>query len=188
MKYKLRKIRAAQITVVGTIGIIAPFIHILFIDSGVEGVFGFQDLETFLFCAGFPLLSISAGFLLLFASTISSEFRRIFTIFSILFLFVGMFFLIWSLMPSVKDFDPLYYYSAMVFISIGGTIIFYYFNKALIVLNKKIEYLICLISNVRTDHFFKLVDKVNSKNINSKELNKSIVQLDKEINTTFKKL
>ena len=176
------------ISTFGIIGTLAPYVHIFFSSSNAEGYFGFPDLETLLFCVGFPVLTISAGCLLFFSSKhVIAELKNVFKVFSVLFLFTGSFFLSWSLMPSVKDYDPIYYYTAMTLISIGGTIIFYYLNTALTSLNKKIESLISLIANIRTEHFFKLANKAHATRINSTELTDSISKLDGDINTTFKK-
>ena len=177
------------ITFIGVFGAISPYIHIFFHESEVQGIFGFKSMESFLFCVGFPVLSICAGLLLFLASKyVTTELTNVFKVFSILFLFTGSFFLSWSLMPSVDDYDPRLYYLALISISIGGTCIFYYLNTALITLNEKITYLIDLVARIRSDHFFTLADKAKAHGLDQEELQNDIEDFDDQVFTTLKQI
>lgn len=101
------------------LGFIAPYTHIPFNTNDSEGIFGFKWMSSFLFATGFPVFLLSLGFLLFYASEfMPKKMDKLFRAFSFLTAFTGLFFLSWSLNPfEEKDYNPLVYYGAMIFIS-----------------------------------------------------------------------
>ncbi|WP_074408142.1 hypothetical protein [Aquimarina megaterium] len=99
-------------------------------------------MSSFLFAVGFPTLSICAGILLGIAGKeLSGSISKGFSLCSFLFFFVGLFFLTWALAPSVKDFDPYYYYASMIGISILFTVILKFFSSHIFSISKNVEFL-----------------------------------------------
>lgn len=103
------------------LGFLAPYSHIPYNNNDSEGIFGFAWMSSFLFATGFPVFLLTLGFLLYYAADfMPANMDRMFRVFAFLTAFTGLFFLSWSLNPfEEKDYSPMLYYGAMVFISAG---------------------------------------------------------------------
>ncbi len=128
------------ICLITLIGFIAPFTHVFYNNSETPGIFGFSHMSSFLFATGFPTLSVAAGVLFYFVSRkLTGVLSRAFSIIAFLFAYVGVFFLTWAFSPSIKDFNPAFYYLSMIGVAFTVTIILLLFSKYIFGLIKKVE-------------------------------------------------
>ncbi len=131
----------------GLIGFLAPFSHVVFNKTNIEGIFGFSKMSSFLFAVGFPILAINAGFILDITSRsiMDKHLSKILLRVSFLFYFVGLFFLTWALAPSIpEDFPPFVYYFSMIIISLFFLQVIHKATRYINNLNEKISALILL--------------------------------------------
>ncbi|MCQ0111982.1 hypothetical protein [Zhouia amylolytica] len=115
---KTFKLEVIVLGVIATIGSIAPFIHIFYIKSGIEGIFGFPTMESFWYAAGFPIMVICYGLILHHVSDRLGDLEKPFKLISHLALCVGFYFIVWIFIPSISDFPSWAYYIAIVLIAI----------------------------------------------------------------------
>jgi hypothetical protein len=175
------------IGVIGFIGFIAPFVHIPFNQSGVKGIFGFEKMSSFLFAIGFPVLSLCAGVLLLFATSFFGGFlRRGFRLISFSFFFVAAFFLSWTFIPSISDFDARAYYAAMIILSLLFSLIIYYLSKVTFQSLTRSEKLLELIGDLKVDHYYPLAAK--AKESGMKDVEAEVHAFNKKVETTLKEI
>ncbi|WP_155839720.1 hypothetical protein [Aquimarina latercula] len=166
----------------GLIGFLAPFSHVFFNNTDTPGMFGFKKMSSLLYAIGFPLLSISAGLILYFGSkVITGKLAGLFSKVSFLFFFVGIFFLVWALAPSIPDDFPAFvYYFSMVVVSLYFSRVMRIFSNYILGLTGKIEKMIELVGNIRVNHFFKMAYKASDK-ANIEEINADIEDFDNEV-------
>ncbi len=115
------------ISLITVIGTIVPFIHIVFPNGYMPDVFGYNDLETFLFAIGMPISILMIGIsLLLFSGLIEERLRYFIRNTAFTSIFTGSFFIIWSLWYT-KDLPPILYYLSLTVIALIVTLSFRWF-------------------------------------------------------------
>ncbi len=189
-----KKIIFYTILISGVLGIVAPFIHVFYLNSGVKGLFGFQEMESFLFAIGFPILSMSSGILFFYASKnlIETNLKVAYGLFSSIFFYIGVFFLTWALIPTITDFEAIWYYGSLAIIPIISVICFRFILNYISENENKIGILVELIGSIRVNHIFKMTKKVDElKDQPDKlcqEMKENANEFDSEVFITFKKI
>ncbi|HET8736200.1 MAG TPA: hypothetical protein VFM69_06355 [Pricia sp.] len=110
-----------------------------------------------LYAIGFPVFTITLSALLMYAASfMPRELQKAYNLFAVLTSFTGFYFLIWCINPYVeKDFNPVFYYGAMILISSALThatvYIEQYFNR----LTSIVHYLLRVIYSADKDGYIK---------------------------------
>lgn len=121
------------------VAVLSPFMHLIFLIEDKEGVFGYSYMSSFLFSLSLPLMSISSGLLLKFASVhISDMFKSSFKLIGNAFIFIGFFFLIYTFVP-VYDFTVEIYFGALLVLSVVLTILAHFLHKAAITTEERLK-------------------------------------------------
>src|SRR5690606_4034347 len=124
------------------VGVLSPFLHVLYLTEDKEGIFGFAYMSSFLFSISLPLMAISSGLIIKFAKNIIIEdFKKIFEYISNTFLLVGFFFLIYTFAP-MYDLSIYAYYTILLIIAIALTTIANHIHKAIITTEERLKNII----------------------------------------------
>ncbi len=119
--------------------VLSPFLH-LFVRFDQKGIFGFPYMTSFLFALALPLVMISSGLLLKFASSVVvAEYSKAFSLLSSVVLFVGLFYLLFTFYPMTKDFSLWIYIAVLLF---SSSILFFFcriIHKAVIYTEEKLK-------------------------------------------------
>lgn len=175
------------IGVIGLIGFIAPFIHIFYNKTGIEGVFNFPLMSQFFFAIGFPILALSAGILQIFITSFIGGFlRTCFRLIAFGFLFVAGYFLIWALLPGISDFSKSVYYVTMISLSFLFSCILYFISKITFQSLTRSEKLIELIGDLKVDHFYPLAAKAQESGI--KNVDADVEAFNERVENTLKEI
>lgn len=104
-------------------GFLAPYIHIPFNIYDSPGILGFTWMSSFFFAIGFPVFIMALALMLQYASSyLPGQLKKVFRIMACLSFFTGFYFLFWALNPFLEsDFHPIFYYGAMMLISMRVT-------------------------------------------------------------------
>lgn len=133
------------LTLICLLGCLAPFVHIFYGVSDAEGPFGFKYMSSFLYAIGDKICLLSAGFLLLIASSkVSSEYHKAFRLIAFMFLFVASFFIAHILVPKKQlfgtpDFPVYYYWCSMITMSLVSGFLLSILHKAIVFTEERIK-------------------------------------------------
>jgi hypothetical protein len=128
-----------------SLGLTAPFWHIIYGISKEEGIFGYPFMSSFLYAFGNPVFMISAGLLTYYISSKASrEYRLPFKIISYMMLFVGCFFMIHIFLPkkllfNKADFPVYYYWISMLAMVMVLSRLLTMLQKAVIITEEKLK-------------------------------------------------
>ncbi|WP_214113044.1 hypothetical protein [Aequorivita echinoideorum] len=129
------------ITFLAVVAILSPFLHIFYLLNDNEGIFGFAYMSSFMYTLALPLMAISSGLLLKFVSSKIFEFKSLFNFIGNSFLFVGIFFMIYTFMP-MSDFSKEVYFGSLLVLSFIITFIFHYAQKAVLRTEQRLKNII----------------------------------------------
>jgi hypothetical protein len=116
----------------------SPFLHLLS-PSGVEGVFGFKYMSSFLYALGWPLTVISLGLILQAASKhITAEIKSSFLLISSITVGLGIFYLMYTLIP-MTDFSPWIYYLLLATSTMAAGYSLHLFAKGVMIVEEKLK-------------------------------------------------
>lgn len=114
------------------VAVLTPFLHVFYLFNDKEGVFGFAYMSSFMFSLSLPMMALCSGLLLKFVGEqLDTHLKKSFKFISNSFLFVGCFFLIYTLVP-MTDFSAYVYFTLLIVLSIAMTFLANYLHKAFI--------------------------------------------------------
>lgn len=126
------------IAILAVAAILSPFMHVLFLLNDKEGIFGFAYMSSFMYSLSLPIMSICSGLLLKYVGTQLKEFKVYFRYISNSFLFVGIFFLIYTFVP-MFDFSASVYFISLLLLSIILTVATHYLHKAVLTTEERLK-------------------------------------------------
>ncbi len=129
------------LTVLAVVAVLSPFMHILYLLNDKEGIFGFAFMSSFMYSLSLPIMSICSGLLLKYAGTQMTELKIYFKYISTSFLFVGIFFLIYTFIP-MFDFSASVYFIGLFILTIILTIASHYLHKAVLTTEDRLKNII----------------------------------------------
>ncbi len=121
--------------------VLSPFLHIFYLLNDKEGIFGFAYMSSFMYSLSLPIMSICSGLLFKYIGTQLTEFKVYFKYISNSFLFVGIFFMIYTFMP-MFDFSAPVYFISLATLSIVLTIASHYLHKAVLTTEERLKKII----------------------------------------------
>lgn len=134
----LTRTNSFYITTLTLVAVLSPFLHLLS-PSGVEGVFGFKYMSSFLYALGWPLTVISLGLLLQLASKhIVTEIKDSFLVISSIVIGLGIFYLMYTLIP-MQDFSTWVYYLLLASSTIAAGYGIHLFGKGIMLVEEKLK-------------------------------------------------
>lgn len=144
------------------IGVIAPFVHIIYGISDAPGVFGYDFMSTFLYSLGHRVSLLCAGLLLLFAhKQITNQYKTVFKFIAYMMLYVASYFLIQTFIQKkiiveffgINDYHPMFYFVSVILLAISSVFVLTLFQKAFIYSEEKIVTLVNFLFKVRNNHY-----------------------------------
>lgn len=124
------------------VAVVSPFLHLIYLINDKEGLFGYAYMSSFLFSLSLPMMAISSGLLLKFASTrITDHFKKPINYISNTIIFVGFFFFIYTFMP-MNDFSISTYYLSLAGLSIILTAIAHYLHQSALTTEQRLKKII----------------------------------------------
>lgn len=129
------------IIILAIIAVLSPFLHVLFLINDTEGIFGFTYMSSFLYSLSLPLMAICSGLLLKYASGQIANFKLFFKFISYSFLFVGIFFMIYTFLP-IYDFSTSVYFIGILIIAMILTVAIHYLHIAILTTEERLKKII----------------------------------------------
>lgn len=123
------------------LAVLSPFMHVLYLLNDKEGIFGFAYMSSFMYSLSLPIMSICSGLLLQYVGTQLTEFKAYFKYISNSFIFVGIFFMIYTFMP-MFDFSTSVYFIFLLGLSVILTIASHYLHKAVLTTEDRLKNII----------------------------------------------
>tara|TARA_R110000823_G_scaffold227834_2_gene355139 strand:+ start:101979 stop:102578 length:600 start_codon:yes stop_codon:yes gene_type:complete len=123
------------------VAVLSPFLHIFYIFNDREGIFGFSYMSSFMYSLSLPLMAICSGLLLKFVAQQVLEFRMFLIFISHSFLFVGIFFIIYTLVP-LTDFSTSIYFISLFILSVALTFAAHFLHRAIFTTEQRLKKII----------------------------------------------
>lgn len=123
------------------VAVLSPFMHVLYLLNDKEGVFGFAYMSSFMYSLSLPIMSICSGLLLKYVGTQLIDFKVYFKYISNSFIFVGIFFMIYTFVP-MFDFSASVYFISLLILSVVLTIASHYLHKAVLTTEERLKNII----------------------------------------------
>ncbi len=121
--------------------VLSPFLHVIYLINDKEGIFGFAYMSSFMYALSLPLMAISSGLLLKFTENQLSQFGVFFKYISNAFLFVGIFFMIYTFLP-ISDFTTTVYFVSIFLLSVALTFAAHFLHRAIITTEQRLKKII----------------------------------------------
>jgi len=129
------------LTALAMVAVLSPFLHILYLLNDKEGIFGFAYMSSFMYSLSLPIMSICSGLLLKYVGTQLTDFKVYFKYISNSFLFVGIFFLIYTFVP-MFDFSAPVYFISLLILSVVLTVASHFLHKAVLTTEERLKNII----------------------------------------------
>lgn len=121
--------------------VLFPFLHVFFLLNDKEGIFGFTYMSSFMYSLSLPVMSICSGLLIKYVGAKLADLKTYFKYISNSFLFIGIFFLVYTFVP-MFDFSASVYFVSLATLSIVLTIASHYLHKAVITTEERLKKII----------------------------------------------
>ena len=138
---KNRSTISIYLTALAIVAVLSPFLHILYLLNDKEGIFGFAYMSSFMYSLSLPIMSICSGLLLKYVGTQLTEFKVYFKYISNSFLFVGIFFMIYTFVP-MFDFSAPVYFISLLILSVVLTVASHFLHKAVLTTEERLKNII----------------------------------------------
>lgn len=129
------------LTFLAIVAVLSPFLHIFYIFNDREGIFGFAYMSSFMYSLSLPLMAICSGLLLKYLASQLPDFRKFLVFISNSFLFVGIFFMIYTLVP-LTDFATEVYFISLFILSVALTLAAHILHSAILTTEQRLKKII----------------------------------------------
>ncbi|CAM3487503.1 hypothetical protein [Aequorivita lipolytica] len=126
---------------VAVLAVISPFLHVLYLIDDKEGIFGFSYMSSFMYSLSLPTMALCSGLLLKYVGTLLPHFNLYFKYISYSFLFVGIFFMVYTFVP-MFDFSTSIYFTGLLVVSVILTVASHYLHKAVLTTEERLKKII----------------------------------------------
>ncbi|HLW30792.1 MAG TPA: hypothetical protein VKX40_00925 [Aequorivita sp.] len=123
------------------VAVLSPFLHVFYLLNDTEGIFGFSYMSSFMYSLSLPAMAICAGLLFKYIAGQLDDMRAFFQYISTAFLFVGIFFMIYTFVP-ITDFSTTVYIGFLLVLSIILTIAANYLHQAVLTTEERLKNII----------------------------------------------
>ena len=123
------------------IAVLSPFLHVVYLIDDKEGIFGFSFMSSFMYSLSLPIMAICSGLLLKYAGNLLTDLSIYFKYISNSFLFVGIFFMVYTFIP-MFDFSTSVYLIGLLIVSVILTIASHYLHKAVLTTEERLKQII----------------------------------------------
>ncbi|MCB0468642.1 MAG: hypothetical protein KDC64_10615 [Aequorivita sp.] len=123
------------------IAVLSPFLHVVYLIDDKEGIFGFSFMSSFMYSLSLPIMAICSGLLLKYAGNLLTDLSIYFKYISNSFLFVGIFFMVYTFIP-MFDFSTSVYLIGLLIVSVILTIASHYLHKAVLTTEERLKKII----------------------------------------------
>src|SRR5690606_17498363 len=123
------------------VAVLSPFLHVIYILNDKEGIFGFAYMSSFMYSLSLPVMAICSGLLFKFLAGQLVEMGEFFRYISTAFLFVGIFFMIYTFVP-LTDFSTSVYFGFISVLSIVLTIAAHHLHRAVLTTEERLKMII----------------------------------------------
>src|SRR5690606_30003593 len=121
--------------------VLSPFLHVIYILNDKEGIFGFAYMSSFMYSLSLPVMAICSGLLFKFLAGQLVEMGEFFRYISTAFLFVGIFFMIYTFVP-LTGFSRSVYVGVISVVSIVLTIAAHHLHRAVLTTEERLKIII----------------------------------------------
>ncbi|MDN3723789.1 hypothetical protein QRD02_05305 [Aequorivita sp. SDUM287046] len=156
------------------VAVLSPFLHVFYLINEKEGIFGFLYMSSFMYSLSLPLMAICSGLLLKHASVQITEYRLFFKYIGYSFLFVGIFFLIYTFVP-INDFSTTVYFIGILILALSLTIASHYLHKAIITTEERLK-------NIISKLFDFIIIETPRKHVSEEKQIEYVISYEKIIN------
>ncbi|WP_131459812.1 hypothetical protein [Aequorivita vladivostokensis] len=121
--------------------VLSPFLHVVYLIDDKEGILGFTYMSSFMYSLSLPIMAICSGLLLKYTGTLLTDLNIYFRYISNSFLFVGIFFMVYTFVP-MFDFSSSIYFIGLLIVSVILTIASHYLHKAVLTTEERLKKII----------------------------------------------